>query len=466
MVHFHSDLSTHALHAPAKGPHPPGSTPRTTVASTRAGLGRECARPRYGYGRRVLAWAALLGLSSSACAGSIERMTLTKVAPGVLQIDDIGVVCGLGETLTAMLTTVLKRQPDKAVMLSVISAALCNEERVWEAELERRRATYLSTRAQDAAVWAQFAADAALHEAREHGLAARRHAEVWRLMEKTYELPESDSSGECPKLREREQMVYLLGMTSGLLAVLHDGAASHSEGVSYAVARSVARGVRCLDDERYWGVPSALEAAVYNAIPGSAPEGVDPWQMLEAAAARGERSGVWLSRALHALSTAAAGQPVRPVIESHVAATRAQPDNSDVALLNEFAIRLIRHESDRLWIDQSGRRTPMAGLGQFPTPAAEAGPTQAEQESMDDLLDDALGGPEPSAGAEAAATKPPESAVGAETAPPPAASPTGVPATGPEQDGMRVQRADPPTPGSFAPVTAARTSSETRVGGN
>ena len=214
-------------------------------------------------------------------------MTLKKVAPGVLQMQDLGMVCGLGETLTSLLTSLFRKQPDKAVLLAQISAALCNEERAWSIELERRRAAYASRSGQDAAVWATLAADLAQAEAREHVTAARRHAGVWEIAKAEFEL---DEEGE--ELRQgsgKEELVYLLGMTAGLLAVVHDSSAERSVGISFGVARTVARAVKCLDNERLWGVPNALEAAVYIAIPGSAPEGVDPWAQIAAAADQGMR---------------------------------------------------------------------------------------------------------------------------------------------------------------------------------
>jgi hypothetical protein len=306
----------------------------------------------------------MLWLTLSACVLSrVDNSTLTQVSPEVLAISDVGMACAVGETTVPLMTAMDDEKLRRSIAFSLISAAMCSEIRVWDAELERRQAVYLAGISSEPATWSALATDAAARETRAHLEAAQRNLWVWEALEAEY----GTVGEECPELEEEEQVLYLMGLASGSLAVLHDGAADHALDINQGVARQVERGAACLDSGALWGVPGALRASVWIAVPGAGPEDVDPWVQLEASAMLGDSQGVWLARALHAQAAGAAGdsEALDAAITAHKVAMETG-GSSEHGLLNDYSHRTIRHESDRIWMSQTGHRTESGRFGSQP----------------------------------------------------------------------------------------------------
>lgn len=300
----------------------------------------------------------------SACVLSkVDNSTLTQVSPEVLAIPDVAMACAVGETTVPLMTAVDDEKLRRSIAFSLISAAMCSEVRVWDAELERRQAVYLAGQSEEPATWSAIATDAAARESRAHLEAAQRNLWVWEALETEYGTVGED----CPELDDEEQVLYLMGLASGSLAVLHDGAADHALDINQGVARQVERGAACLDSGALWGVPNALRASVWIAVPGAGPSGVDPWAQLESSAMLGDSQGVWLARALHAQAAGAAGNTAAldAAFTAHKLAME-QGGSPDHGLLNDYSHRMIRHESDRIWMSQTGHRTESGRFGTQP----------------------------------------------------------------------------------------------------
>src|SRR5690606_22636498 len=123
----------------------------------------------------------------------------------------------------------------------------------------------------------------------------------------------------------------------------------------------------------------AMRAAVWATVPGSAPEGVDPWALLDRAAEGGEAHGVRLARALQAVIASNNGRPdvVRHAVRSFARSRAEVPPHPEYALFDDYAHVLVRHESDLLWTRAAGHRT--LELGVLPGDAAagsEPGPAE------------------------------------------------------------------------------------------
>ena len=131
---------------------------------------------------------------------------------------------------------------------------------------------------------------------------------------------------------------------------------------------AIARAASCLQPDRWWGVPTALQAALWTSVPGAAPDGVDPWAVLEEAAREGEATGVRLARAFEVVALAGSGkaEALRTAIAAHAASLEKTPPDPKWRLLDRFATLMIRHESDRIWTQERGYRTPLGALGTFP----------------------------------------------------------------------------------------------------
>ncbi len=355
---------------------------------------------------------AALAVATGGCniGRTVDKMTLKRLAPGMLANGDVGMACASGGALSPPVIALGQRsggakEPRKTAALTLIAAGMCSEREVWRVGLARDRLLYmfkhggspsLGTAMQDLSIVGQrFDREAAL-----------RNLQAYERVVDVYGAANRD--GACPSgLHHYDQLLYLLGMTAGLLAVIHDIQALHSVNVSMSIPPRVAEGARCFDDERWWGLPSAIEASVAVSIPGQSDAKVQSWAALEAAALRGEDSGVWLARALHVqalASTSSTPESLWRAIQAHGAALRRGPAaaDSDYALLNAYASEMIRYQSDVLWIAATGSRTPIGMLGSRPPP-----PPGAERPGEDSVEeDDLLRGLNPDAD-EAAADTPP-----------------------------------------------------------
>lgn len=296
--------------------------------------------------------------------------------------------CAMGETLSPVLFAIgkdkQKKQPRKSLTLTLISAAMCAEKQAWEADLQRRQMLFLTGKVEqgETARFAIRARDFIEQEKRAHVVAANRNYQAFQKITAAFQAP-SDTQ-KCPtKLKEEEQLAYLLGMTAGLLAVLHDGKADNTNEVSLGIPLLVEQGVSCLDSQKWWRVPEAIQAVVWLSIPGALPAGKDPWKQLELAAVGGEAQGSWLARALQVVAAESAGKDailinaIRNFSKTH----KQQKADANYALLNSYAYSMIQYYSDRIWMDQTGQRTPLGKLGQFPDDESK------EESASEELLE-------------------------------------------------------------------------------
>jgi hypothetical protein len=166
-----------------------------------------------------------------------------------------------------------------------------------------------------------------------------------------------------------------------------------------------ARGSECLRNDLWFGAPAALRAGVWVGVPGAAPEGTDPWQVLSDAVALSDLGGVRIARAIQIESLAAAGRQddVKAAITAYAASLPAHPANPEYRLLDTNAHLIVQQMSDRIWTREIGHRTPANALGTFP--AAAGAP--AEEPGLFDGLDDAPAAPAAPTTPPAAPTTPP-----------------------------------------------------------
>lgn len=318
----------------------------------------------------------------SGCAGLLGSTTAglnsNYILPAVLASGDVGVGCAGGEGLGALVDAFApySAKAARATVLPRISAGMCLEDDVREAQLQRARAYRSSAFAE--------ARDAQALEERAHLIAASRYLGGWEALVAEYGVP--DDGEACPKLKdEMDQLAYLLGLSGGVLAVLHDLGAQGAAGVPQTIPAAVTRGAACLDDSVWWGVPTAMQASLWALQPGRA-GGEDVWAMFDQSVAKGEAAGVRLSTAYMVQTAATVGQTdrVRAGITRDAAHRAEHPGSPAWAMLDTYAGEIVRHESDRIWTELAGHRTPLADLGRFPdTAPPEEGPAL-------DLLDGGL----------------------------------------------------------------------------
>ena len=251
-------------------------------------------------GRIKLLGVAAVILACSACAAQVDRFTVRRVVARGLRVPDVPKACALGSSLAHPLAALASehRPPHQALVIAELTGATCGESAAWEAELAEARARRIFGALGDDRAAAML--DAKLTAQRAHAAAADRFWRAFGHLEAEY-----GTVGEaCPRLSDRDELVYVVGLVAGMLAVLNDKAGNSAVGVPLDVLAKVARGAACVPDDRWWHVPGALQAASWATIPGSAPAGADPWQLLADHASAGEQSGVRVARALQVLIAA------------------------------------------------------------------------------------------------------------------------------------------------------------------
>lgn len=296
--------------------------------------------------------------------------------PYVMKTDDTDMGCAMSEAMTPMLLSFseLTWSPDRLATTMYMQAGACAEAKANEEGL-----TYLRAyKAQNIAE----AKDARIRQKRLFALAANRQYKGYKHL-----VSEFGEPGEtCPDMDEDEEFFWMLGLVSGLQAVMSDVRGQGEVGVPKDIAMKSVRGSQCLDAKRWWGVPKAMQAAVWTMMPENAPEGVDPWQELVVASEMGGEVGVRLAQAMEVVVADGSGnqERLRDAIRRHAQSIKTTSPSKDYQMLDTVATQQILAVSDRLWTEATGSRTPIGGLGTFwddKSPAEEA-------LDIDDLLED------------------------------------------------------------------------------
>ena len=307
---------------------------------------------------KLVASAAVIG-SLVGCAAKVDRLTVDRVVERGMRTPDMGNVCALGESLRHVLEAMgtTKKAPHKALVIAETTGATCAEAEAWAMSLESRRAR-VNLMELGTSRTAEIR-DARIRSERARQIASRRFHRAYTHLEAAF----GPVGEKCPRIHAKDEVVYLIGLVAGELALLHDKASGSEIGLSLDMPLKIGRAAECLPNEDWWHVPQALQAAGWVIIPGSAPEGTDPWELLEQAAVAGEASGVRVARALSVLLAANADDEVRVEhgIKAHAESLRSTTQNEEWALLDEYARVVSLHESDLLWTAAVGYVTPRFG---------------------------------------------------------------------------------------------------------
>ncbi|MFN3198748.1 MAG: hypothetical protein ACE366_10115 [Bradymonadia bacterium] len=327
------------------------------------GVGLACLLPSMGCSIQALTGDTMIGY------------TTEHMVPFAMSEPDVDQACETGVSMGQFLRSFQRvtDTPHRAAIITRLSAGICAEGAAWSAELRHLRAIHQKN--------VPEAQDARIEEQRHHRVAAIRYLGAWNASVAAF------GEDKCPEFEEdNDKSLFLLGLMAGAQAVTHDRATGGEAGVPLDIPPKVARRAECLNDDAWWGVPSALKAAVWTSVPGAAPEGADPWAALQKAVEKGEAKNVRLARAVQILAAVGAGKPdvVRKAIVDHAKAVKTAPDPK-WQLLDANATLVVQHTSDRLWTAAKGHRTPVGGLGTF---WDEAGETETDDGLFDDLEDE------------------------------------------------------------------------------
>ena len=324
-----------------------------------------------------LLFASLTGCSVTKMAGNtVVEFTHDEAIPYLMSQGDLEAACSMGQALGPVVKSFSRVDvtTENVGIATNMAAGMCAEFTQRDAELERVRALH-DNRTADAQ-------DAIIREKYGHRLAAQRMIRGYEDAVKTF----GDFSESCRKYDSKtDELLSLLGLASGALALLHDFNSEKSVGISLSVPGIIERSAACFSDDEWWGMPTALRASIWLSIPGAGPEGVDPIEAMKEAAKKGDAQGVLLARAMLVMMATNVGRP-DAACEALAAIPAADTLNHDYDMLNAYAMGLMTHQADIAWIHQFGYRAPFMNPS---CPAAQAA-TSMNAQDVDDLLDGLL----------------------------------------------------------------------------
>lgn len=295
--------------------------------------------------------------------------------PYSMKGDDPEMSCAMTESLTGGLLafTEVAYTPDRAATTMYMMAGACAENRAQEEALAYLRAFKVQNIGE--------AKDARIREKRAFALAASRQYKAYRYMVSEFGEP----GQSCPDLSEDEELFWVVGLLAGVQAVMNDVRAQGAVNVPKDIAMKATRGIQCVDNKRWWGVPQAVTAAIGIMLP-DADSTVDPWAKMHEASRLAAASGVRLAQAIEITVADGSGnqQQLRDAIRRHAASVKKTPSSRQYRMMDIMATRQIQAISDRMWTEATGSRTPVGGLGTFWDDAR----TQAPALDIDDLLED------------------------------------------------------------------------------
>ena len=339
------------------------------------------------YRQRLILLGALLGMCFGCSVHQLTGDTMTgytreHLIPYKLEQGSLDSACALGLAMGGFLNSFERviESPHRAAVPTLVSASMCFEEAAWQHELAYLRAIRDGK--------PELAMDARIRQQ----IAHRKVAQTLKTAyERTIAIFGEPSAERCPDLQtEEDDQLWLMGMVSGIQAVRHDGAAERTAGVSMDLPIKAMRGVRCLDNNRWWGTPKALEAAIWVSVPGSQPTSGDasektPYQVIEDNLKLAEKSPIKMVFAVAAMVYENAGDEamVKRMITRYGKSEAAGPGAHRKRLLGLHTRRQLRAASDRIWMKTVGHRTPVNKLGEIPQETKNQ-----ETSEDDDLLND------------------------------------------------------------------------------
>lgn len=311
---------------------------------------------------------AISALTMGGCAlieANVSSTTLGILedgfTPPTLQGNDVDMACGFATVNGPLVGAARNFYGDPSLMETVLlsTAGVCAENQALTEELRYLRA------AKDKR--ADEAQDARIAQKRLLALAAeRQYTAFYRMKTKLEQKYFFKYGTDCPRFkRDFDELVYLLGSVAGLQAMQNDIAAQQIVGVPTDTAPLVEKALKCVDNNKWWGAPSAARAAVWSILPGAS-EGKDVKGTFENSMKLGEAAGVRLSHVMVAVAAQSTDDKatVRQTIKRFVS-IKDFKTNNDYRLIDAISQAQLVNVSDRMWTQNTGTRTPIAGLGKF-----------------------------------------------------------------------------------------------------
>lgn len=291
-------------------------------------------------------------------AGGMRDFNYDYSTPWFLASEDTDVMCAMGEGMGGMVYP-MGPEVDPLVPMLSLASGMCADEKSKEAQLEHIRAM----RRNDT----ESAQDALTRQQRWLAVAAKRQYFGYQSLIRAYGNPTEG----CPEFKDDNyEFSYLNGLLNGLQAFQSDFASGGKAGVPNDTPSQVMAGLKCVDSDKYWGLPNAILAMTditLAAAGGDSAKLQEGYDKVEKAAKVGEKAGVRMVHALQAQMYMMQSKPeeAKQVVRNHVNSIKRTASNPDYRLMDLMATRNVRAVSDLLWTRETGKRTPYGKFGTF-----------------------------------------------------------------------------------------------------
>ncbi|MDX1588144.1 MAG: hypothetical protein R3296_04340 [Oleiphilaceae bacterium] len=289
----------------------------------------------------------------------------SHATPYVLEMDDIGMACSLGESLDPLLYSFkrVKANPETTGSLLQVLAGICAEREAVEEELRYLRAEHKND--------LSGMRDARNAMQRKYGATANRRLKAFNRGMTAFRFDPASQVEEldCPCYRnDQDELTFMMALLSGAQAVLDDAKAGGRAGVSRSLAPQVERAAACLDSEKWGGLPGNIRAVIWVLLPDTRPDDdLDPWAVMKANREVAMAAGMRTAMALELVMAENVG---RTETVAEVLAFLAESEERFVVRPEYQLVDLVGMEvalfvSDRIWTDRYGYRTPSNRFGRI-----------------------------------------------------------------------------------------------------
>jgi len=313
----------------------------------------------------ILFFYLILSLFLTACSLSYKGMGVAMYGyaedegiPYTLATDDFIMSCSMSEAFTPFLLSFSRvtSPPNKLAILFYMMTGSCVELRSWEEELRYLRSIYVknSLEAQDSRIASQ----------RLLTLATRRQLKSYYSLVNAFVEP----GGVCPEFNSaKDELYWLVGLMSGLKAVLNNISSPTNVVVPMDIAAKVERSSACLNNEKWWGIPEGIQAAVKIVMPSDYSVKEQAMLTLNHASLLAKKTGVTVVNVLAAQVYLGLGHidKVKEIIKQSSKIKVETKNSQEFKILSKFADLQLLSISDRLWTQATGVRTPVGKLGTF-----------------------------------------------------------------------------------------------------
>ncbi|MCB1660248.1 MAG: hypothetical protein KDI39_18650 [Pseudomonadales bacterium] len=310
----------------------------------------------------------------------LRTYTIEHALPVILQTDDITMICHANDGFTPIVKAFTKFNVETDMMLAFGAAgsSICTENQavekeLWSALSEKQGWT-------DVAIDARIAQQLLNKEAARKQIASYNYTVNYFKQQYRYEFGE----GKCPKLKQEvEELLLFVGSVSALQAINNDIASGRLLNVDMGIFPKVAHAMDCLDNQKWWGFPQSIRAALAVILPESPAIEEAGWKSLQDNAAIGLQQGMRTGYASYAVVANIKGRDdhLRQALKGFESVP-SDKINKNYLLLDTIAEQQIRHLANRFWMRLEGRRAPTEGYSQF------LDEKRQPDKSLDGMLDD------------------------------------------------------------------------------